>query len=107
MQLLLTGVDAQRPILAIKAVRAVTDLGLREAKEAVDRVRNGGTAVITVIGPDAHQPYAQRALRELADHGVSYTVLDHQAQVIVHALRRMPYHLTVREILDVASALGL
>lgn len=100
MQLLITGVNTERPIYSIKAVRAATGLGLREAKTVVDQVRGGGTATITVPVP------TDETFAMLADHGVTFVALDTQ-HVVLHALRAMPSHLTVADLLAVAEALGL
>jgi hypothetical protein len=46
MRIILTDVDPNRKITAIKAVRAATGLGLREAKECIDTVISGVPSVL-------------------------------------------------------------
>ena len=93
-----------RPITAIKAVRSLTGLGLRESKAVVDRLREGTPQTIYV---DVFQ--ANRDGAVLTDAGLLWTLL-HKAdpQTRRDAVRQflgdLPRDLTVGDILYVLDA---
>lgn len=109
MQVIITGItDPDRPILAIKGVRMVTGLGLREAKAVVDSVRDGLPQSITVPSalPESSSRPGARVEDVLREHGLMF-VMANDGHITISALRKMPRHLTVQDVLDVAYALGL
>lgn len=60
--ILLKSVDASKKIAAIKAVRKITGLGLKEAKEAVE-------GAPTTLKESASKAEADEAMKELAEAG--------------------------------------
>ena len=98
MQLLLTDYNRAEPIRAIKAVRTVSGLGLREAKHAIDSVRDNGSAVIEI------DSVTDSVLDTLAAYNITFTAMDSRVGVL-RALRAMPRHLTIGEVLAVLDAM--
>lgn len=98
---LITAYNRDRAIAAVKAVRFITGLGLKEAKAVVDAVRDGTPQVVsTTCGRDR----AQAALEEGMVTWYPIPNLPRQEPTVREALRRMPQLLTVVEILMVLDA---
>ena len=68
-----TGCDKTQKIPAIKAVRCITGLGLRESKGIIDAVLTSGEPQAIAI---LHEEYTKEQItRIMADGSVSYTYL--------------------------------
>jgi ribosomal protein S13 len=52
MRLILTTFDRNKKITAIKAVRKITGLGLKEAKECIDTVQTGVPSILENMSAD-------------------------------------------------------
>jgi hypothetical protein len=94
VRLQITGYTDQKKIHAIKGVRAVTGLGLKEAKDFVDRVDQGDRPTVDV---DAF------AASLLDQHGVTYRALSVPLAEFVAALNDYPAGIRVGDLVRVLS----
>lgn len=75
MKITLTGYSDGKKIHAIKALRSISGLGLKEAKDAIDSIDIGATPTVPIF-PSMELVEAMRNLDEL---GVQYRVPDRLA----------------------------
>lgn len=94
-KIIITGINNEKKIQAIKGIRGVTDLGLREAKDIADAVATGEEREIFAIHDPAY----------LEEHDVKYREVfereNFDFEQFVEALGKFPNDMTVGTLYDI------
>jgi hypothetical protein len=98
VNVIVTGYSDGKKIHAIKGIRAVTGLGLKEAKQVADDIDAGRRPEITLVNPEHAS--------ELEAMGVAYQMVPVNVPLaaFVDALGAYPRHLTVGDLHEVLRA---
>lgn len=102
---LITAYNPHRYLQCIKGVRALTGLGLREAKELCDDLKNHGQPF--VISTELGQREARAVLDECMVMGYVLDDGPMPAQILAQSLQGMDPDLTVRQVLEVLRSAGV
>lgn len=99
--------DLQNKIAAIKAVRALTGLGLKEAKDLVERVMPHHSEILKV-GHGVLEPHFSEYVTSLKDSGLTVRVSDIHSKVragIADEIRKLITFTTMAGQYDISKAL--
>jgi hypothetical protein len=98
MRISVTGFTDGKKIHAIKGIRAVSGLGLKEAKDVMDDAA-AGIATVVEVSPGV-------GLRALDEHGVTYRKLSVPLDEFIAALSDYPAGLRVGDLVRVLSVVA-
>jgi len=99
--------DMQNKVAAIKGVRGLTGLGLKESKELVERINPGHSETI-IIAHHILEPTYTQSIQNIRDGGLTARMCNHNSKArkgIANELRRLVTFATMSAQYDISKAL--
>lgn len=99
--------DMDNKVKAIKGVRGLTGLGLKESKDLIERITPGHSETV-IIGHDVLEPRFSESVQMVKDSGLTVLVNNHNNAArkdIAEQIRQMVTYATMTAQYDIAKAM--